>query len=560
LLWKVYLIETRTVMAASLELAISAIRSGRKEEGRQLLNLLIQQNPNDERAWLWMSSVVDVDEQRARCLYHVLAINPNSEIARRGLQVLGIVVSDSRPVEVPRDSQPIRIPKPTPKPLSPVERRPFLIDPQTITDELPFTPLRAPFRAGVQASPSVLALDVDEKIGDKQGSPVPVQAEQSQESSQPELIVAAEETKTLAPQPSPEEYQTPPSFLEPEPVGQTPMLQNPSEPVPVVRSPQLQNPSEPVPVVHSNVSPDLTLQPQSQPGAISLPVASPNPVVPIPPTAPLPGQSFATLDTGPHNPPGQPYDQSFQSAPVSQQPSGGVVIPPQISADTRPSQPMPVIHPNQNIDVPQSNSMSYYLPPPQGTAATQVPASPQNPADHASTTVAMSAHQPMQPPFPSPPMPQIHSNTTMGMPLPDHNGQPQHPSEPVPVVQPMAPYGQVQTPPSPQRMAFHSSSTMMMPTMSEIEAGAWPEPSRPNPTVNAAAMALQSAAERPGMTGAPMFINSNLSAYDGYPEGGDKGGAEEINILAVIIFGTLSVTALGGLGMLILLMFTTPAG
>ena len=132
-------------MAASLELAISAIKSGRKEEGRQLLNLLIQQNPNDEKAWLWMSSVVDNDEQRARCLYHVLAIDPTSEVARKGLQVLGIVVSDSRPVKIPRDSQPIKIPKPTPPAAAGEERRPFLIDSKTITDELPFTPMKAPF-------------------------------------------------------------------------------------------------------------------------------------------------------------------------------------------------------------------------------------------------------------------------------------------------------------------------------------------------------------------------------------------------------------------------------
>ena len=101
-------------MAASLDLAITAIRAGRTEEGRQLLNLLIQQNPNDEMAWLWMSGVVNTDEQRARCLYHVLAINPNSAMARRGLEKLGIIVSDSRPVKVPRDSQPIHIPKPSP--------------------------------------------------------------------------------------------------------------------------------------------------------------------------------------------------------------------------------------------------------------------------------------------------------------------------------------------------------------------------------------------------------------------------------------------------------------
>ncbi len=103
-------------MAVSLELAISAIRSGRQEEGRQLLNLLIQKNPNDDIAWLWMSSVVDTDEHRARWLNRVLAINPKSEIARRCLQALGIVVSGSRPVKVPRDSQPIRIVRPTPRP------------------------------------------------------------------------------------------------------------------------------------------------------------------------------------------------------------------------------------------------------------------------------------------------------------------------------------------------------------------------------------------------------------------------------------------------------------
>ena len=37
----------------------------------------------------------------------------------------------------------------------------------------------------------------------------------------------------------------------------------------------------------------------------------------------------------------------------------------------------------------------------------------------------------------------------------------------------------------------------------------------------------------------------------------DDDDEDEVNILAVIIFGSLSVTALGGLGMLILLMFTT---
>lgn len=154
-------------MAASLELAISAIRAGRKAEGRQLLNLLIQQNPNNEQAWLWMSSVVDTDEQRARCLYHVLAVNPTNELARKGLDILGIVVTDSRPVKIPRDSQPIQIPTPSPaagpgfpheaapapQPPTPVdERRPFRLDPQAIANELPFTPINRP-AAATQTEP-----------------------------------------------------------------------------------------------------------------------------------------------------------------------------------------------------------------------------------------------------------------------------------------------------------------------------------------------------------------------------------------------------------------------
>src|SRR5262245_26690985 len=133
-------------MAASLELAISAIRAGRKEEGRQLLNLLIQQNPNNEMAWVWMSSVVETDEQRSRCLYHALAINPNSQLARRGLQVLGIVVSDSRPVKIPSDSKPIAIPRPTlsTQPQFPASEMPQPQPPtetgRMITQELPFVP------------------------------------------------------------------------------------------------------------------------------------------------------------------------------------------------------------------------------------------------------------------------------------------------------------------------------------------------------------------------------------------------------------------------------------
>lgn len=99
-----------------------------------------------------------------------------------------------------------------------------------------------------------------------------------------------------------------------------------------------------------------------------------------------------------------------------------------------------------------------------------------------------------------------------------------------------------------QGQSVHSSATMMMPSMSEAEARARLANSQAFPTSNPTAMALQHAANQPG----PQYMGSNQP----YEE--DEDEDDEVNILAVVIFGTLSVTALGGLGMLILLVFTAP--
>ena len=137
-------------MTISLDLAIAAIQSNRREEGRQLLNLLIQQNPNDEMAWLWMSEVVEKEEQRARCLYHVLAINPHSTVARQGLQRLGIEITASRPVTV----EPPKVEtKPVPTQTPPIadERHPKRLDPKAITQAMP---LNSPFSETAVATPA----------------------------------------------------------------------------------------------------------------------------------------------------------------------------------------------------------------------------------------------------------------------------------------------------------------------------------------------------------------------------------------------------------------------
>lgn len=65
--------------------AIDCAKSGEKARARQLLAEVIQAEPNNEVAWLWMSGVVGSKEQQVYCLQQVLRINPNSQPALAGL-------------------------------------------------------------------------------------------------------------------------------------------------------------------------------------------------------------------------------------------------------------------------------------------------------------------------------------------------------------------------------------------------------------------------------------------------------------------------------------------
>jgi len=91
---------------------------------------------------------------------------------------------------------------------------------------------------------------------------------------------------------------------------------------------------------------------------------------------------------------------------------------------------------------------------------------------------------------------------------------------------------------------------MMMPIYPEAEARARLAASQSIPIGN------PNFGYQSGMMGDPM-----AHAYGSMPhphQETEEDDEEGVNILAVIIFGTLSVTALGGLGMLILLVFTAP--
>lgn len=84
-------------MTAKLEQAISQIKSGNISEGKKLLLEVINENPQEEKAWLWMYQCVSTSNQKAECLRRALAINPSNQAARAALEKLSPVKKDSSP-------------------------------------------------------------------------------------------------------------------------------------------------------------------------------------------------------------------------------------------------------------------------------------------------------------------------------------------------------------------------------------------------------------------------------------------------------------------------------
>lgn len=75
-------------MPVTLQQAIATIKSGDKETGKIILIQLLQQEPENDKAWVWMTAVVDTDDLRLECLETALSINPNNQTAQKGTRQL----------------------------------------------------------------------------------------------------------------------------------------------------------------------------------------------------------------------------------------------------------------------------------------------------------------------------------------------------------------------------------------------------------------------------------------------------------------------------------------
>lgn len=75
---------------AMVRAGVEAYRAGNKAEARTLLERAIELDQYNETAWLWLSAVVDTQEEQRTCLENVIIINPDNDRARQGLKSLGI--------------------------------------------------------------------------------------------------------------------------------------------------------------------------------------------------------------------------------------------------------------------------------------------------------------------------------------------------------------------------------------------------------------------------------------------------------------------------------------
>ncbi|MFN2298506.1 MAG: hypothetical protein ACK2UB_06645 [Anaerolineales bacterium] len=73
---------------ALLHHAISLAQSGRTEEAHALFHKIASDNPTQEMAWLWLVQTESDPEQRIHLLEECLRHNPNSELAKKGLNRL----------------------------------------------------------------------------------------------------------------------------------------------------------------------------------------------------------------------------------------------------------------------------------------------------------------------------------------------------------------------------------------------------------------------------------------------------------------------------------------
>lgn len=81
----------------TIEEAIQAARMGRKEAAQAMLMQIVEADPEEMLAWVWLSYVIDDLDEKETCYHNILTLDPYNEFARKGLAWL----NEHRPVQEP---------------------------------------------------------------------------------------------------------------------------------------------------------------------------------------------------------------------------------------------------------------------------------------------------------------------------------------------------------------------------------------------------------------------------------------------------------------------------
>jgi tetratricopeptide (TPR) repeat protein len=85
-----------------LHQGIAAAKAGQKDQARQFLLRVIEDDESNVQAWLWLSSVVDDPVEKFTCLHNVLQLEPDNQPAQLGLARLNSSSSRLPPAPVTR--------------------------------------------------------------------------------------------------------------------------------------------------------------------------------------------------------------------------------------------------------------------------------------------------------------------------------------------------------------------------------------------------------------------------------------------------------------------------
>ena len=93
-----------SMMEQQLAEAVRLSRQGQNAEARRLLVQILEREPNNEKAWLWLGRILPDLAQRRYCLERVLKLDPDNVHAHEALEVLSVLEAlntEEKPDRVP---------------------------------------------------------------------------------------------------------------------------------------------------------------------------------------------------------------------------------------------------------------------------------------------------------------------------------------------------------------------------------------------------------------------------------------------------------------------------